>query len=387
MPSCRVFHRFLTRKNFKPFIALGLCLLTMAAFSLWFSTGLLFAGGGRDIAPMEPAAEAGDEQALPGEIPEPAAPGPAASAAEPPAPNLSRMAAIPDTLRPGEPVTVGLAVPLEDGAAVQGGSPPLIHAALIDEQGRRLSRAVFFPLPGAADNRPPYTVFAAILAVPSTLRPGKAVVRAEPAIAGLAEIPLVIMDRDFVSETIALDEANTDLRTLPDAQKTLEAERLWVILNRQGETIYSGDIFGAPVTSTRRTSFFGDRRVYRYVDGSADTAIHAGIDYGVPRGTPVSAPVAGKVVLARPRIVTGNSVVVEHLPGLYSLYYHLDTIAVSEGDVVGKGTILGESGSTGLATGPHLHWEIRAAGENADPDAFMRRPVLDKAEILGKLFD
>jgi murein DD-endopeptidase MepM/ murein hydrolase activator NlpD len=381
MPSQRVFFRILTRKKIKPFIALSLCFPALVAFGLWFSAGLLFAGGGRDVPPPEPAVgPAIPDPPAPAALPE--EPLEASESPEVPARTPFLMTVIPDSLSPGEPVTVGLAVPLEDGAA-----PPVFYAALINEQGRRLSRAAFFPLPGAMENRPSYAVFAAVLAIPSTLRPGKVLVRAEPAIADLEEIPLVITSRDFVSETIDLDEANTGLRTLPDAQKTLESERLWVILNRQGDTVYSGEVFGAPVDSTRRTSFFGDRRVYRYVDGSTDTAIHAGIDYGVPPGTPVSVPVPGKVVLARFRIVTGNSVIVEHLPGLYSLYYHLDTIAVAEGDVVGKGTVLGESGSTGLATGPHLHWEIRAAGENADPDAFMRRPVLDKVEILSKLFD
>ena len=85
------------------------------------------------------------------------------------------------------------------------------------------------------------------------------------------------------------------------------------------------------------------------------------------------------------RIVTGNTVILEHLPGLYSLYYHLDKIAVSEGSIVEAGTILGESGSTGLATGPHLHWEIRVSTENADPDVFLSRPVLDKKDIIDKL--
>jgi murein DD-endopeptidase MepM/ murein hydrolase activator NlpD len=64
----------------------------------------------------------------------------------------------------------------------------------------------------------------------------------------------------------------------------------------------------------------------------------------------------------------------------------MDSISVREGDLVVTGTILGESGATGLATGPHLHWEIRVAGENTDPDAFTARPLLDKTEISAKLF-
>jgi murein DD-endopeptidase MepM/ murein hydrolase activator NlpD len=114
-------------------------------------------------------------------------------------------------------------------------------------------------------------------------------------------------------------------------------------------------------------------------------SIHAGIDYGVPKGTVVTSCGPGKVVLARSRIVTGNSIVIEHLPGVYSLYYHLDKIEVAEGAIVATGTPLGLSGATGLATGPHLHWEIRVAGENSDPDAFVARPILDKDAILSKL--
>jgi murein DD-endopeptidase MepM/ murein hydrolase activator NlpD len=63
----------------------------------------------------------------------------------------------------------------------------------------------------------------------------------------------------------------------------------------------------------------------------------------------------------------------------------MDSIAVNPGDIVEAGALLGKSGSTGLATGPHLHWEIRVSGENADPDAFLARPVLDKNDIIDKL--
>jgi murein DD-endopeptidase MepM/ murein hydrolase activator NlpD len=205
-------------------------------------------------------------------------------------------------------------------------------------------------------------------------------------IPGIGDLPLTILDRDFVSELIDLDQGNTDIRTVPDPQKTLESEQLWGILNRTGSVVYiPGLPFRTPVASTRRTSFYGDRRVYRYVNGTTDTSIHAGIDFGVPRGTPVRACAPGRVVLARFRIATGNSVILEHLPGLYSLYYHLDSIAVAEEALVEAGELLGESGSTGLATGPHLHWEIRVAGENTDPDAFLVRPILDKTAIWDKM--
>jgi murein DD-endopeptidase MepM/ murein hydrolase activator NlpD len=281
----------------------------------------------------------------------------------------------------GEPFAVALALPPEPGQDAAA----LPRAFLLDSAGRRTARASFFSLglDGAGS-----AILAALLAVPSTMKSGRAAVRIEglphP---GLEDIPVTVEGREFVSETIDLDDLNTALRTEPDPRKTREAEQLQAILRRAGTRIYAEGPFTPPVASTRRTSFYGDRRVYRYADGSTDNSIHAGVDYGIPTGTRVSACAPGRVVLARPRIVTGNSVVIEHLPGVYSLYYHLDSIAVREDDLVMAGTVLGESGATGLATGPHLHWEIRIAGENADPDACIARPLLDKNEIFAKLFE
>jgi murein DD-endopeptidase MepM/ murein hydrolase activator NlpD len=223
------------------------------------------------------------------------------------------------------------------------------------------------------------------LTVPSTARPGPALIRVEGSPGIIAEIPLTIADRAFASEEIELNQTLTEIRTAPDPQKTAESEQLWAVLSRTGADIYCAGVFIPPVSSTRRTSFFGDRRVFKYAGGKQDASIHGGVDYGVPRGTPVFACGPGKVVLARSRIVTGNSVVLEHLPGVYSLYYHLDSIAVAEGTVVNAGDPLGLSGATGLATGPHLHWEIRVSGENTDPDAFIARPILDTDAILAKM--
>jgi murein DD-endopeptidase MepM/ murein hydrolase activator NlpD len=279
-----------------------------------------------------------------------------------------RYAVIPESPRPGEPVTI----------AVSGGS---VRQAALLAGGQQLAKAAFFPIP-EGDGAGPF--MAAVLTVPATVKAGRAAISVEWA-AGTIEIPLHIGERDFISEVIELNEALTGIRTASDPKKTAESEHLWAILNTTGSEIYCMGNFSPPVSSTRRTGFFGDRRVFRYSNGSSDTSIHAGVDYGVPKGTAVSACGPGKVALARFRIVTGNSVIIEHLPGVYSLYYHLDSIDVAEGDMVEGGRLLGKSGATGLATGPHLHWEIRVSGENTDPDAFVSRPILDKNAILGKI--
>jgi murein DD-endopeptidase MepM/ murein hydrolase activator NlpD len=294
---------------------------------------------------------------------------------------LPRFAVIPENPRPGEPVTIAF-VPASGGDGE-------IRAVLVTAAGR-LALTVFFDLDAVVEGR---KVKAAVLPIPSTARPGAASIRIELPAPGtsaaspilIAELPLSIGAREFVAEEIELNPVLTDIRTAPDPQKTTESNTLWAIISRTGKDIYAAGCFVPPVTSTRRTSFFGDRRVFKYSNGTSDTSIHAGVDYGVPRGTPVAACASGRVVLACFRIVTGNSVIIEHLPGVYSLYYHLDSIAVTEGAMVSAGAILGQSGSTGLATGPHLHWEIRVSGENTDPDAFVARPVLDKDAILAKI--
>ncbi|MDR2759080.1 MAG: M23 family metallopeptidase [Spirochaetaceae bacterium] len=285
----------------------------------------------------------------------------------------TRLVVLPENPLPGEPVTLGL-------ATFRSGS---FRAVLLNSRGQRLTGAVFFDL-GLQDKNG-QAVKAALLAVPSTAASGSALIRVEGGVERIAEIPVTIGNREFIFEEIALNQENTDLRILTDPKKVAESETLWRLISQTGTDLFAPGPFVPPVTSTRRTSFFGDRRVFRYVDGSSETSIHAGVDYGVPRGTPVTACAPGRVVLARPRIVTGNSVVIEHLPGVYSLYYHLDKIGVDEGAMVNARSPLGESGSTGLSTGPHLHWEIRVAGENADPDVLVARSVLDKALILSKL--
>ena len=281
-----------------------------------------------------------------------------------------RYAVIPENPLPGEPVTIGIS-----------DSSGAVLAALMSE-GRALAKAAFFRIPSEGSKQ---AFLAAVLAVPSTAVPGTAVIVVEGAGGIVKEIALEIAGREFASEVIELSPALTSLRTEPDPQKTVESEQLWAILNRTGNEIHSFGSFSPPVQSTRRTSRFGSRRVYRYANGSSDVTIHAGVDYGVPAGTAVGACAPGRVVLARHRIVTGNSIIVEHLPGVYSLYYHLDKIDVAEGALVAGGTLLGQSGATGLATGPHLHWEIRVSGENADPDAFIARPIIDKDAILSKM--
>ena len=180
-----------------------------------------------------------------------------------------------------------------------------------------------------------------------------------------------LQNKEFVSETIELNAQNTGIKTDTSPERMTQIEKLNSILNTvTPSSVYQTKAFTAPTTATRRTSFFADRRVYAYSNGKSSTSLHYGIDYGIPEGSTVTSCADGKVVLAEFRISTGWSIVIEHLPGLYSLYYHLSSMNVKEGDMVKAGAEIGKSGSTGLATGPHLHWEMRLNMSAVSPDFF-----------------
>ena len=186
-------------------------------------------------------------------------------------------------------------------------------------------------------------------------------------------LPFSIQKKQFVSERIVLDARNTGIRKDASPERRAQIEKLNAILATvTPHDVYTLKPFTIPVDSKRITSGFGDRRVFEYTDKKTSTSLHYGIDYGVPTGTPVHSCAEGKVVLAENRISTGWSVVIEHLPGLYSLYYHLDLLGVNEGQYVKQGERLGLSGATGLATGPHLHWEIRLNMEAVNPEFFLK---------------
>ncbi|HVI09459.1 MAG TPA: M23 family metallopeptidase [Candidatus Binatia bacterium] len=113
---------------------------------------------------------------------------------------------------------------------------------------------------------------------------------------------------------------------------------------------------------------FGIQRVF---NGKA-LSTHLGLDFRVSTGTPVSAMNDGTVLLARPLYYEGNFVVLDHGQGLFTMYLHLSEFKVKEGEQVKRGQVIGLSGGTGRATGPHLDVRVRWQGTYLDPAALMR---------------
>lgn len=117
-----------------------------------------------------------------------------------------------------------------------------------------------------------------------------------------------------------------------------------------------------------QTSAFG----HRLDPFTRSLAMHSGIDFRAEHGTPVKAGGAGEVVLAEYSGGYGNMVEIDHGHGITTRYAHLSHIAVSEGQKVRHGSIIGRVGSTGRSTGPHLHYETRIEGDAVDPMRFLR---------------
>jgi murein DD-endopeptidase MepM/ murein hydrolase activator NlpD len=121
------------------------------------------------------------------------------------------------------------------------------------------------------------------------------------------------------------------------------------------------------LANSKVESQFADRRTYVYKGKKVDEQVHLGFDLSVTKHVAVPAANDGRVVYAADLGIYGNCVVVDHGYGLQSIYGHLNSIEVKEGDMVKQNQTLGRSGSTGLAGGDHLHYSMQVGGVQVNP--------------------
>ena len=124
---------------------------------------------------------------------------------------------------------------------------------------------------------------------------------------------------------------------------------------------------------------------WRYSESKGAWRMHTGVDLAAPMGTPVLAAKAGRVLLVQAVGGYGNTVLLDHGEGVETLYAHLQQALVREGDWIGQGAQLGAVGTTGAATGPHLHFELRnraQALQAIDPTPHLP-PLMAPPQIAG----
>lgn len=164
-------------------------------------------------------------------------------------------------------------------------------------------------------------------------------------------VTLTVAGKYTAPDPEQLREIEHDKEIKAEAFKSIRPDREWK------------GAFELPVKS-EISGVFGVQRVF---NGSVQST-HQGLDFRASTGTPVAAVNSGTVILARPLYFEGNCVVIDHGQGLLTLYLHLSEIRVKEGNPVTKNEIIGLSGGTGRATGPHLHLAVRWQGIYLNPD-------------------
>ncbi len=173
---------------------------------------------------------------------------------------------------------------------------------------------------------------------------------------------LTVHPKRFSTRRIRLSPKKRKLFSSP--QVAME-KALWrkMLKTATTEELWDG-AFLLPVQG-RITTPFGLRRIY--VGLKKPHGIHRGLDIAAPTDTPVRAANNGQVLLARAFTLEGNAVLLSHGQGVLTAYFHLASVRVREGEFVLKGEIIGTVGSSGVATGAHLHWALYVGGIAVDP--------------------
>ena len=173
---------------------------------------------------------------------------------------------------------------------------------------------------------------------------------------------LEILARDFPKKKLIVDQKYvTPPREVQERIKR-EAEILAQIYSLTTKEWLAEGPFILPCEGNLFPNF-GQQRIYNNVPRS----IHSGVDIAVPQGHQVKATNSGRVVLASDLYFSGKTVIIDHGLGLFSSYSHLSKILVKRSELVTRGQAMGLAGSTGLSTGPHLHWAVKINEARIDP--------------------
>jgi murein DD-endopeptidase MepM/ murein hydrolase activator NlpD len=263
-------------------------------------------------------------------------------------------------IRPAAAYAEELLIVVRPTQVFQGGVAEIVisGAPLAELKGRRGAEEIpiFQTEPGS---------YAALVGIDMDEKPGKveiALSGRSPDEAWSRAAAITVRRKEFPREEISVPPAfdQLDAATLERIKKeqaTLKA--LWKV---RSPTRLWQEPFAAPVPVTVNSAF-GFRRV---VNGLA-RAPHEGVDLKAALGAPVAAANDGRVVLEDNFFFSGNSLVLDHGGGLYTMYFHLSEFRVPNGASVRKGDVIGLAGMTGRVTGPHLHWGARLNGARIDP--------------------
>jgi len=194
---------------------------------------------------------------------------------------------------------------------------------------------------------------------------------------GLYQVPLMIgVRKRMLGLRILKGEFETIQLTLPEEKASpnsedmerinREAALLNEIWENDSEKLWEG-AFVLPLKNPLST-LFGTKRIIN----NEIISLHRGLDIRGSEGEEIHASNRGKVVLTEELYFGGNTVILDHGGGIFTVYMHLSGFNVSPGDLVEKNAVIGYVGSTGRSSGPHLHFGVKIAAINTNPIAFTR---------------
>ncbi len=279
----------------------------------------------------------------------------------------------PVALRSGDPLGIRLRI------AAPAASPEAAPDAAPDAAPELTARVtdVLLTLDGvtvptrAAAAGEPGAVLEALVATPLSVDPATLSVSATviDEFGRAVELVHEVVLEPLPVEVEQLNLSSATLSLVTPAARDLEAEVVAAAWARAEPEPLWTEPFRMPIGGVN-TSGFADAR--RYAPGGP-VSFHNGLDLAAPTGTPVHATNAGRVLVSGHYPIKGGFVLVDHGAGVMSYYLHLSRLLVTEGQMVAAGEVVGEVGSEGLSTGPHLHWEMRVRELPTSPLAWVDR--------------
>ena len=176
---------------------------------------------------------------------------------------------------------------------------------------------------------------------------------------------VAITDNDYPVSNITLDPTTASLLA-PDIVNNEIAQRAAIFSGYTTQQLWNGT-FRRPADGAL-SDHYGEGRSY---NGAPVTDYHKGTDFIGGIGDPVYAAAAGRVVFTGELKVRGNTIIIDHGLGVFSAYHHLSAIKIAQGATVVPGQRIGDIGSTGLVTGPHLHFEVIVRGVEVDAEYWL----------------